>query len=89
MVKGEPRSWCEPFLKEVTLYAGPGTTRHDDFVDSFSQAVRYFADRWLTAGVTTPVKDGELELSVDLGEDQDLYDAMKLGLDEARNPYDT
>lgn len=88
VARGEPRSWTEPFLKEVTLYAGPGTTRNDDFVDSFSQAVRYFADRWLTAGVTTPIKDGTMEISVDLGEDQALYDSLMKADSEVRNPYD-
>jgi phage terminase large subunit-like protein len=90
--RGEPRSWCEPFLKEVTVYSGPGTTRNDDFVDSFSQAVRYFADRWLTAGVTTGVtgefKDDSMELEVDLGENQALYDSLHRSDAEVRNPYD-
>jgi len=90
VMRGEPRSWCDPFLKEVTQYAGPGTTRNDDFVDSFSQAARYFADRWLTSGVTTKseMKTDTLEMMVELGEDQALYDAMRQGIDEVRNPYD-
>jgi predicted phage terminase large subunit-like protein len=92
-VRGEPRSWCEPFVKELTTYAGPGTTRHDDFIDSFSQATRYFADRWLTMGVTTERKDGDmvddsLKVDVDLGENQALYDELRREDGEIRNPYD-
>ena len=88
VVRGEPRSWCEPFLKEVTQYAGPGTTRNDDFVDSFSQAVRYFADRWLTMGVTTKIKDDELEWDVAVADDSVLYNELRRDDGEVRNPYD-
>jgi hypothetical protein len=75
-------------LKEVTQYAGPGTTRNDDFVDSFSQAVRYFADRWLTAGVTTKIKDDELQWDVDLGADEAMYNDLRREDGEIRNPYE-
>lgn len=48
---GQPRTWILPMLDEVCVYSGPGTTKHDDDVDCYSMANRYFADRWLTAGV--------------------------------------
>lgn len=48
---GQPKSWYEPMLKEVCTYSGPGTTDHDDDVDCWSMASRYFADNWMTAGV--------------------------------------
>ena len=54
-------------LDEVCVYSGPGTTKHDDFVDSFSQGTRYFADRWLNAGVMTQIKPDSLEVDVDMG----------------------
>jgi phage terminase large subunit-like protein len=66
-VPHEPRSWAEPMLDEVCVYSGPGTTKHDDFVDSFSQGTRYFADRWLNAGVMTQIKPDSLEVDVDMG----------------------
>ena len=81
---GEPRDWVLPFLDEVCVYSGPGTTPHDDQVDSFSQAMRYFADRWLSAGVAETVKDGSVEyLPPPLPEDmpKDFYDQ------QMENPY--
>lgn len=48
--EGMPRLWAEPMLKEVCTYAGPGTTAHDDDVDTFSMSVRYFADNYMNAG---------------------------------------
>jgi phage terminase large subunit-like protein len=54
--KGEPRNWIEPMLKELCVYSGPGTTKHDEDVDIFSMACRYFADRWLNAGVEGVIK---------------------------------
>lgn len=65
--KGEPRDWIEPMLDEVCVYSGPGTTTHDDHVDTFSQAMRYFADRWLNTGVNEIIKpDGTtMEVNID------------------------
>jgi hypothetical protein len=47
---GNPKSWYEPCLAEVCTYSGPGTTEHDDDVDCWSMASRFFADNWMTAG---------------------------------------
>ena len=62
--RGQPRTWVEPMLDEVCVYSGPGTTRNDDFVDSYSQAVRYFADRWLYLGVTEKIKEDTIEVDI-------------------------
>jgi predicted phage terminase large subunit-like protein len=43
---GKPRDWTEEFLAEVCTYQGKGSTAHDDYVDSFSQAVRYFGNTY-------------------------------------------
>jgi phage terminase large subunit-like protein len=40
-------SWADQFLGEFCIYNGPGSTKHDDYVDSGSQALRYFADNYL------------------------------------------
>lgn len=48
---GEFRTWILPMLDEVCVYSGPGTTKHDDDVDCFSMGMRYFADKFVTAGV--------------------------------------
>lgn len=49
--------WSAPFLAEVCIYNGPGSTRDDDFVDSFSQAMRYFADQY----ISTPVSQKRMD----------------------------
>lgn len=43
---GKPRDWCEPMLAQVCVYQGKGTTEHDDYVDTFSQAIRYITDKY-------------------------------------------
>lgn len=56
--RGQPRNWIEPMLDELCSYSGPGTTAHDDDVDVFAMACRYFADRWIQAGVEGVIKPG-------------------------------
>lgn len=46
-LKGQFRDWCLPFVEELTAYAGPGSTEHDDFVDVTSSAFSYLRDRGL------------------------------------------
>jgi predicted phage terminase large subunit-like protein len=58
--KGVARNWVLPMIDEVCIYSGPGTTKHDDDVDCYSMANRYFADRWLSAGV-----DGKILIEKD------------------------
>jgi phage terminase large subunit-like protein len=89
VTRGQPRTWAEEMLKEVCVYSGPGTTRHDDFVDSFSQASRYFADRWLNAGVAQRIADDSVTVNVD----DSKFNASDLDYLRGRdgtfvNPYD-
>ena len=45
---GRPRNWIEPMLAQVCAYTGPKSLKHDDYVDSVSQAIRLLMDkRWL------------------------------------------
>lgn len=55
--KGEPRNWAEPLLSQLCVYSGPGTTKHDDYVDTTTQAWRVFADRFVTGGVNEVLPD--------------------------------
>jgi phage terminase large subunit-like protein len=55
---GRPRDWVWSWCDEVCVYSGPGTTRHDDDVDTFSMACRYFADNWLGSGVRGKIRAG-------------------------------
>jgi predicted phage terminase large subunit-like protein len=43
---GQVRDWCNAFLAEVCAYSGKGSTEHDDYVDSFSQALRYIGNTY-------------------------------------------
>lgn len=43
----KPASWARPFFKQLTEF-GPGVTAHDDYVDTFTQALIYLRDSgWL------------------------------------------
>ncbi len=42
---GAPRTWAEPLLAQLCVFTGEGSTRHDDFVDSTTQAWRLIADK--------------------------------------------
>lgn len=45
-VKGEPRTWANDFINEVCLFPN---SLHDDYVDTFSQALALFRDQnWLS-----------------------------------------
>lgn len=70
-IKGE---WLEPvdavgseniietLLEQLTTFKGKDTIEHDDGVDSFSQAIRHFAD-WY--GISTKLKPNKSELDED------------------------
>lgn len=45
---GRPRNWIEPMLAQLCAFTGPGSIKHDDYVDAFAQALRLMMDkRWL------------------------------------------
>ena len=48
---GKPRNWVEPMLHQLCSYTGPGSIKHDDFVDSVSQALRLMMDKRLLDAV--------------------------------------
>jgi predicted phage terminase large subunit-like protein len=50
---GQPRTWVEPLLAQLCAYTGPRSTKHDDYVDATTQAVRLLMDR----GLVTVLKD--------------------------------
>jgi predicted phage terminase large subunit-like protein len=41
---GQPRSWCEPVIAQLCAYTGEGSIKHDDLMDSATQALRYLSD---------------------------------------------
>jgi predicted phage terminase large subunit-like protein len=48
---GQPRNWVDPLLHQLCSYTGPGSIKHDDFVDSTSQALRLMMDKRLLDAV--------------------------------------
>lgn len=44
---GEVRAWADKAISEICSYHGPGTTEHDDYVDTCSQALSFFMRRFI------------------------------------------
>ena len=42
---GRPRTWVEPMLAQLCAFTGPGSIKHDDYVDSVTQCVRLCIDK--------------------------------------------
>ncbi len=51
-------NWADAFLDQLCTYSGPGTTKHDDFVDTCSQSWRLFADKFVSEGLEARIPDG-------------------------------
>lgn len=75
--RGKPKDWIEPVLKQLCIYSGPGTTPHDDWIDSVSQALRIFGDKFIPDGlhreaeerdapILVPMNNAEFEYSYDV-----------------------
>jgi predicted phage terminase large subunit-like protein len=48
---GRPRNWIDPLLHQLCAFTGPGSIKHDDFVDSTTQALRLCMDKRLLDAV--------------------------------------
>ena len=55
---GRPRTWVEPMLAQLCAFTGPGSVKHDDYVDAMTQCVRLCIDKNLVSVLKTP-KPGE------------------------------
>ena len=49
--KGKPRTWIEPLLHQLCSFTGSGSIKHDDLVDSSTQALRYFVDKGMLSAI--------------------------------------
>lgn len=61
---GKPKDWAEGMLKQLCTYSGPGTTPHDDWVDSCSQAWRVFGDRFVGDGVSHRIDERDINARI-------------------------
>jgi predicted phage terminase large subunit-like protein len=43
--EGRPKNWIEPMLAQLCAFTGPGSIKHDDYVDSVTQAIRLCIDK--------------------------------------------
>ncbi len=50
---GKPVTWADPLISQLCAYAGEGSVKHDDFVDSTTQALRLLMDK----GMLSLVRD--------------------------------
>ncbi|MDI9410153.1 MAG: terminase family protein, partial [Bacteroidia bacterium] len=48
---GQPRNWIEPMLHQLCSFTGPKSVKHDDYVDSTTQALRLLMDKRLLDAV--------------------------------------
>jgi len=56
---GQFRMWAEPVITQVCTYTGEGSLKHDDLLDTTTQAARYFLDHHI--GSLTIPRDEEEE----------------------------
>lgn len=53
--KGSFKTWTDECVKQICSYAGEESIKHDDYVDSVSQSLIYFADKnWLSMTIIPP-----------------------------------
>ncbi len=91
---GKPKTWYESdelelpngekkkvpgFLGEVCAYHGPRTVQHDDYVDAYSQGLRYFMNRFIHTFITAQTEEERLM--------QAQEEARMQGPESSGNPY--
>lgn len=60
---GRFRTWAEPFVSQLCSFSGPGSLKHDDYVDTASQALRYIIDKGMVdATALQPQKSHRYDL---------------------------
>jgi predicted phage terminase large subunit-like protein len=48
---GRPRTWVDPMLAQLCAFTGPGSIKHDDYVDAMTQCIRLCIDKRLVSVV--------------------------------------
>lgn len=49
---GKPRVWADPLVAQLCSFTGKGSIKHDDFVDSTTQAMRLMMDKGLLGSLS-------------------------------------
>lgn len=77
---GQPRNWADALISQVCSYHGPGTTEHDDYVDTLTQALNYFMRKFIQTFVAETKEQADIRR-----EDEFRRDTGQT----CRNPYDS
>jgi predicted phage terminase large subunit-like protein len=54
---GKPKTWIEPLLAQLCSFTGSGSIKHDDYVDSATQAMRLLMDKGMVTLIKETSKD--------------------------------
>jgi phage terminase large subunit-like protein len=75
-IQGSPKTWADPLITQVCTYVGEGSLDHDDLMDTTSQALRYFMDKFqMRFSPQKSVEEALVAMSRNLNKDR-------------KNPYD-
>ena len=55
--EGRPRTWVEPLVAQLCAFTGEGSIKHDDHVDTCTQAMRLCLDKGLINMLPPPKRD--------------------------------
>lgn len=86
-------SWVEPVLDQLCMYAGEGSIKHDEFVDTTTQALRVLMDFGILAPVDERFVVDQLRRKAEGGikgvyvEEDGEYSPLANGHDHEANPY--
>lgn len=61
--KGEETRQIPGFIPQVCTFHGPGTTDHDEYVDTFSQGLKYFMDKFILTFVASDSEEERLAMA--------------------------
>jgi predicted phage terminase large subunit-like protein len=53
---GQPKTWAEPLISQLCSYTGDKSIKHDDLMDSATQAIRLISDKNMLS-TTMPLKE--------------------------------
>jgi len=53
---GQPKTWAEPLISQLCSFTGEKSIKHDDLMDSATQAIRLISDKNMLSA-TMPLKE--------------------------------
>jgi phage terminase large subunit-like protein len=74
---GQPKTWANPLISQVCSFVGEGSIEHDDLLDTTTQALKLFMDKFF----------GPLEFKQDVEEIMRQRAIARMKKLQQRNPY--